>query len=133
MQTSHFFQYDDGVENIEGEDGNVIASSANIKLFAESLMEERWVTLESTEANAKLPGSDGPEEAPWRNCYTTVETDQATGVNTEQIYEGIRHSNEELKPYQILAARLRMPEVKIAALIEKGGEGEWRRALEAGK
>ena len=131
MQTAHFFQYDDGIEYIEGEDGEQVASSANIKLFAESLMEERWVTLESREPD---PGpGPGPNDGPHGDnfIYTTVETEQATGVNTEQIYEGVRHNIEELKLYRILAARLRMPEVKIAALIEKGGEDEWRRALEA--
>lgn len=129
MQTAHFFQYDDGIEYIEGEDGEQVASSANIKLFAESLMEERWVTLESREPRTP-PEGPGPDVQRDSFTYTTVETEQATGVNTEQIYEGVRHNNEELKLYKILAARLRMPEVKIAALIEKGGEDEWRRALE---
>ena len=130
LQTAHFFQYDDGVENIEGEDGDIVSSSANIKLFAESLMEERWVTLESREIGPG-PGPD-PGRGPGggSGAYITVETEQATGVNTEQIYEGVRHNNEQLKSYKILAARLRMPEVKIAALIEKGGEDEWLRALE---
>ncbi len=133
LQTAHFFQYDDGIESIEGEDGELIASSANIKLFAESLMEERWVTLDSKPPTPTPPGPRRPPGIHDNFTYTTVETDQATGVCTEQIYEGVRHNNEELKLYKILAARLRMPEVKIAALIEKGGEDEWRRALEAGK
>jgi hypothetical protein len=128
LQTAHFFQYDDGIEFIDGEDGEQVANSVNIKLFAESLMEERWVTLETQDtkkSKRKKPPGEGD-----RFVHFTVETDQATGINTEQIYEGVRHNNEGLKLYKILAARLRMPEVKIAALIEKGGEDEWRRALE---
>lgn len=133
LQTAHFFQYDDGIEFIEGEDGELVASSANIKLFAESLMEERWVTLEAREPN-EAPGPRPDRDGPGDDfAYTTVETEQATGISIEQIYEGVRHNKEELKLYKILAARLRMPEVKIAALIEKGGEDEWRRALEADK
>jgi superfamily II DNA or RNA helicase len=131
LQTAHFFQYEDGIEFVEGEDGEVVASSANIKLFAESLMEERWVTLESREPVPPDPGGgDGPGAARV-SAYTTVETETATGINTEQIYEGVRHKNDDLKLYQILAARLQIPAVKVAALIEKGGEDEWRRALEA--
>lgn len=93
-------------------------------------MEERWVTLEAKEPKTKLSPL-GPGEGRDDYVYTTVETAQATGVNTQQIYEGIRHDNQDLETYKILAARLRMPEVKIAALIEKGGEDEWRRALQS--
>lgn len=130
LQTSHHFQYEDGIENVESDDGGVVAESANIKLLAETLLEEKWVTLETKQKADQPPkppgaGGDGPFD-----CYT-VETIQATGFNTQQIYDGIRHDNKSLEPLKILAARLQMPAVKIAALIEKGGEDEWRRALEA--
>lgn len=131
LQTSHHFQYEDGIENVESDDGGVQAESVNIKLFAESLLEERWVTLE---AKHDVDGERrrSPIEPGDNHTYFTVETIQATGVNTQQIYDGIRRDNQSLEPFKILAARCQMPAVKIAALIEKGGEDEWRRALEAG-
>jgi len=130
LQTSHHFQYEDGIENVESDDGGVVAESANIKLLAETLLEEKWVTLEAKqEAGQPREARDRSKEG---ECdYYTVETIQATGFNTQQIYDGIRHDNQTLEPLKILAARLQMPAVKIAALIEKGGEDEWRRALEA--
>lgn len=127
LQTSHFFQYEDGIENVESDDGSIAAESANIKLLAETLLEEKWVTLESQPATGGTGGSGGNGG---NGDYYTVETTQATGFNTQQIYDGIRHDNQSLEPLKILAARLQMPAVKIAALIEKGGEDEWRRALE---
>lgn len=134
LQTAHLFQYDDGIENFEDEEGEIVPQSANIKLFAESLMDERWVTLRAKEKERRGPGGEGGEggeggDKPWY----TVDTEQATGVNTEQIYEGVRHDNKKLEAYKILAAKLKMPEVKIAALIEKGGEDEWRRATGGGQ
>lgn len=130
LQTSHHFQYEDGIENVESEDGGVIAASANIKLLAETLLEEKWVTLETRANNGEAPRRPPPDEGPTDSAYYTVETQQATGFNTQQIYDGIRHDNESLESLKILAARLQMPAVKIAALIEKGGEDEWRRALQ---
>jgi len=131
LQTSHHFQYEDGIENVESDDGGTQAESANIKLLAETLSEERWATLEAKQDAevAKRPLPNPVDEG--SQVWFTVETIQATGVNTQQIYDGIRHDNQSLVPLRILAARLQMPAVKIAALIEKGGEDEWRRALEA--
>jgi superfamily II DNA or RNA helicase len=130
LQTAHHFQYEDGIENVESDDGGVTAESANIKLLAETLLDEKWATLEARPDNGKQ-SPDPPREPPDGDfTYYTVETLQATGFNTQQIYDGIRHDNQSLEPLKILAARLQMPAVKIAALIEKGGEDEWRRALE---
>jgi superfamily II DNA or RNA helicase len=130
LQTSHHFQYEDGIENVESDDGGVTAESANIKLLAETLTDEKWVTLEARADNSKQPPNPPPGLGGDDFTYYTVETLQATGFNTQQIYDGIRHDNQSLEPLRILAARLQMPAVKIAALIEKGGEDEWRRALE---
>ena len=129
LQTAHFFQYEDGIENVESEDGDICPQSVNIKLFAESLLEERWVTLE---ARQEIAAGQGQGQGGNRDdlSYTTVEATQATGMNTQQIYDGKRHDNQALEPLRILEARLQMPAVKIAALIQKGGEDEWRRALE---
>lgn len=130
LQTAHVFQYEDGIENIESGDGKIVAESANIKLLAETLLEERWVTLEARkDAGQSREASNRTDRGEFD--YYTVETIQATGFNTQQIYDGIRHDNQSLEPLKILAARLQMPAVKIAALIEKGGEDEWRRALES--
>lgn len=129
LQTAHFFQYDDGVENVENEDGETEEQSVNIKLFAETLLQEKWVTLEVKQQNDRdpmPPDRIGNGHSSW----TTVETEQATGVNTQKIYGDQRHDNANLEQFKVLAARLQMPTVKVAALIQKGGEDEWRRALE---
>ena len=40
-----FFQYDDGLEDIANEDGETEQQSVNIKLFSETLLQEKWVHL----------------------------------------------------------------------------------------
>jgi superfamily II DNA or RNA helicase len=130
LQTAHFFQYEDGVENVTNEDGEIEQQSANIKLFSETLLQEKWVTLNIRQQAERLP-PENPErhEGPTRDFWTTVETQQATGVNTQKIYGDQRHENSDLEQYKILATRLQIPAVKVADLIKKGGEDEWRRAL----
>ena len=128
MQTAHFFQYDDGIESVEDDEGNTSPSSVNIKFYAESLMEERWTTLE-----IKSPKKDPREGEGWdspNGNFTNVESISATGINTQQIYEGERINNSELEPYKILSIRLGMPAVKVAALVAKGGPDEWRKAVD---
>jgi|GEM_PF-2695898 len=129
LQTAHFFQYDDGLENIANEDGEVEQQSVNIKLFSETLLQEKWFTLQiRQQTGEREPRPDNSQER--RHSWTTVETKQATGVNTQKIYGDQRHENYDLEQFKILAARLQMPAVKVAALIKKGGEDEWRRALD---
>ena len=41
MQTAYFYQYDDGIELVEDDNGIWNPESVNIKLFAESLMKEK--------------------------------------------------------------------------------------------
>lgn len=127
LQTAHFFQYDDGVESVVGEDGVVEEQSVNIKLFSETLLQEKWVTLQVKQQNEKTDNATRDGSA--RSAWTTIETKQATGVNTQKIYGDERHENSDLEQFKILSARLQMPAVKVAALIKKGGEDEWRRAL----
>ena len=127
LQTAHFFQYDDGVENVVGEDGVIEEQNVNIKLFSETLLQEKWVTLQAKQQNKKIDGNN--RDGGLRSSWTTVEAQQATGVNTQKIYGDERHDNNDLEQFKILSARTQMPAVKLAALIKKGGEDEWRRVL----
>lgn len=134
LQTAHLYQYDDGMELVEDEDGEVTSQSVNIKMFAETLLEERWVTLEASEKDRKQPGGvEGGGDGEGKGNYSTVEAHSASGVNTQTIYEGQRHENSDLEPWRILAARLTMPTVKVASLVAKGGIDEWVRALNEAK
>lgn len=128
LQTAHFYQYDDGVGLIEDENGDAVSQSINIKMFAETLLEERWVTLEASEKNKKEPGGGGGGGGP--EIWSTVEAHSASGINTQTIYDGLRHENKDLEAYKVLAARLQMPAVKVASLVSKGGRNEWKRALD---
>ena len=131
LQTAHLYQYDDGMELVEDENGDLTSQSVNIKMFAETLLEERWVTLEANERERKKPGEgEGGGNGENGGNYSTVESHSASGVNTQTIYEGQRHENSDLEPYKILAARLQMPVVKVASLVSKGGRDEWKRALD---
>ena len=127
LQTAHFFQYDDGVENVVGEDGAIEEQSVNIKLFSETLLQEKWVTLQVKQQNQKI--DDNNRDGSSRSSWTTVEAQQATGINTQKIYGDERHDNNDLEQFKILSARTQMPAVKLAALIKKGGLDEWRRVL----
>ena len=40
-QTAHFYQYEDGMETVTDENGNITPESVNIKLYAETLNQER--------------------------------------------------------------------------------------------
>ena len=128
MQTAHFYQYDDGIELVENESGEIVPQSVNIKMFAETLLEERWVTLEASEKERKKP-KEGEGVGDNIGNYSTVEAHSASGINTQTIYDGQRHENKDLEPYKVLAARLKMPVVKVASLVDKGGKEEWIRAL----
>ena len=129
LQTAHLYQYDDGIGLAENDEGAMVPQSINIKMFAETLLEERWVALEASEKKRKEPGtSEGVGEN--GGNYSTVKAHSASGINTQTIYEGQRHENADLEPYKILAARLQMPVVKVASLVSKGGRDEWQRALE---
>ena len=129
LQTAHLYQYDDGIGLVENDEGALVPQSINIKMFAETLLEERWVTLEASEKKRKEPGR-GEGGGDNGGNYSTVKAHSASGINTQTIYEGQRHENADLEPYKVLAARLQMPVVKVASLVSKGGRDEWQRALE---
>ena len=129
LQTAHLYQYDDGIGLAENDEGEMVPQSINIKMFAETLLEERWVALEANERERRNPddGGGGGENG---GNYSTVKAHSASGINTQTIYEGQRHENSDLEQYMVLAARLQMPAVKVASLVSKGGRDEWQRALE---
>ena len=128
LQTAHFFQYDDGMELVEDEEGNLSPESVNIKLYAETLMEERALS-QTVRSNNNDDNRNANRTNGDRTSFTVVECKSATGINTQQIYDGERVNNNEITKYKILGARLGMPAVKVASLVEKGGIEEWQRAL----
>ena len=128
LQTAHFFQYDDGMELVEDEEGNLSPESVNIKLYAETLMEERALS-QTVRGNNNDDNRNANRTNGDRTSFTVVECKSATGINTQQIYDGERVNNNEITKYKILGARLGMPAVKVASLVEKGGIEEWQRAL----
>lgn len=128
LQTASFYQYDDGIGLVEDDEGELVAQSVGIKMFAETLLEERWVTLEASEKERKEKG-EGEGQGGNGGNYSTVEAHSASGINDETIYEGKRHKNANLKKYEVLAIRTGYSKVKIAHLIETGGADEWMRAV----
>ena len=141
--TAYFYQYDDGIENIEeDENGEPVAGSVNIKLYAETLLQERWVTIESKDTPPPPPPKlcpvchckpcvhlpDCPEGPPI--IKTTVDAYSATGENREQIYGDERYSNKELEKFRIIAARLEWSPVKVADVFKRGGADEWRKVCD---
>ena len=138
MQTAYFYQYDDGIEYVDqGEDGEYIAGSANIKLYAETLLQERWITLESKDKPKPKPSSPCPV-CHCRPCVqlpacppkrtTEVHTDEATGENTYQTYNDDRYDNSETERFKVIATRLKVSPVKLAYMVREGGLEEWRKA-----
>lgn len=137
LQTAYFYQYDDGIEMGEDEFGDYTEISCGIKLFAESLMEERHVTLEAKDIKVCevcgknpciCPKPPGPDNTPSPVYYDTKTTD-ATGYNDSQIYEGKRHELEDLECYQVLSARIGVPAVRIKTMVDEGGKDNWLKAL----
>ena len=126
LQTAYMFQYDDGIETVISEDGEVEETNVNIRKYAEDLLEEKWTALQIREQerrNRRIVDGTG------NNRETKVETISASGINTEQIYDGERIENKKLEPYKVLEKRLRMPAPKIYNLIKKGTVDEWMKAL----
>ena len=128
MQTAYFYQYDDGIELVEDDNGIWNPESVNIKLFAESLMNEK-VKFESVlennrERNNSLNNNDSREA-----LSIKTETHSANGKETHHIYDGQRINVKDLEKYKICAARTGLPPAKIANFIEKCGPDELRRIL----
>lgn len=137
LQTAYFYQYDDGIEYVgEDEYGDPMAESVNIKLYAETLLQERWVTLETKGTPPPPPHKPCPvchckpcihlPDCPeFIKKELFVETHVATGENHNQIYGDSRYANKELMKYRVIAARLGWAPVKVAEVLNKGGKDEW--------
>ena len=126
LQTAYMFQYDDRISTVISEEGEPEEISVNIRKYAMDLTEEKWTVLRTRERERRnrraINGTGSDRE-------TKVETISASGINTEQIYEGERIENKKLEPLKVLEKRLRMPVAKIYKMIEKGTKDEWLKAL----
>ena len=126
LQTAYMFQYDDGISTVISEEGEPEEISVNIRKYAMDLTEEKWTVLRTRERERRnrraINGTGSDRE-------TKVETISASGINTEQIYEGERIENRKLETLKVLEKRLRMPAAKIYKMIEKGTKDEWLKAL----
>jgi superfamily II DNA or RNA helicase len=127
MQTAYFYQYEDGIDLVEDENGNLSPESVNIKLFAESLMDEKaqFESVVDAENRDREPTDGGPRDA----ISITTETHSASGKETHHIYDGQRIEIKELEKFKILTAKTGWPPAKLKNFIEKCGEEELRRVL----
>ena len=85
------FQYDDGIETVISEDGEQEETNVNIRKYAEDLLEEKWTALQIREQERR---NRRPADGSGTNRETKVETISASGINTEQIYDGERMQNK---------------------------------------
>ena len=83
MQTAYFYQYEDGIDLVEDENGNLSPESVNIKLFAESLMDEKaqFESVVDAENRDREPTDGGPRDA----ISITTETHSASGLSLIHI------------------------------------------------
>ncbi len=128
MQTAYFYQYDDGIEHVPDKNGAPLSESVNIKLFAESLLDEKaqWVAVTDKNGENGSPHNGGDRR---QSTFITTETHSASGKETHHIYDGERVAIKELKKFKILTARTGLPAVKIANFIKKCGKDELIKVL----
>ena len=128
MQTAYFYQYDDGIELVEDDNGIWNPESVNIKLFAESLMNEK-VKFESVLENNRERNNSQNNNDSSEALSIKTETHSANGKETHHIYDGQRIDIKELDKYKIVSARTNWPPAKLKIFIEKCGPEELRRIL----
>ena len=128
MQTAYFYQYDDGIELVEDDNGIWNPESVNIKLFAESLMNEK-VKFQSVLENNRVRNNSQNNNDSREALSIKTETHSANGKETHHIYDGQRMEVEELDKYKIISARTSWPPAKLKIFIEKCGPDELRRIL----
>tara|TARA_Y100001968_G_scaffold97976_1_gene87931 strand:- start:556 stop:2010 length:1455 start_codon:yes stop_codon:yes gene_type:complete len=125
-QTAHFFQYDDGVINDLDEEGNESIQSTGIKLYAETLMQEREAHIRTHCEDRRVIANDSDRNS---QNSTQVEAISTTDVQTYQIYKEERFENNKVEPFNRIAAKTGLAAAKLAYLVEVGGKDDWRKAL----
>lgn len=144
-QTAYFFQYDDGVDTIYDDeteqpllnpDGSHQTESARIRLYAETLMEQRVHAMEvmpqQQGAGGGGGGGQGGEGEIAGGTYVDRETYSATGQEARQVYEGEAFSRDEItQEIKELAAHLNYDPIKIASLFRKAGVERWENAAKS--
>lgn len=123
-QTAHVYQYADGTTT--DEDGN--ETSYGIKLYAETLMEEREATIRAPRNPDVPPIGPGPDPPlpPSHRVVSALHTDSA---NVNKIFQDEYYDNYDLDELKPLAIRLNMPAAKVAHLISVGGAENWAKAV----
>ena len=120
-QTAHFYQYEDGMETVTDENGNITPESVNIKLYAETLNQERNLLREIS--NRESHDNSGSGIAGNRSSFTAETQSVSNGIN-QQIYDGKRYDNDAVSKYEIVTAKTGISEVKFADIVEKVGAEE---------
>jgi superfamily II DNA or RNA helicase len=126
-QTAAFYQYDDGLETVKDDDGDLTAEDANIRLYAKSLLSERDLAMDAKTPKKKkrIEGGDGSTGG----NFSVVRAESATGSNDHTIYGGERHENEDLRKYEKVAIRLNWTPVKVKQIHEQGGFDNWQEIV----
>ncbi len=128
MQTAYFYQYDDGIELVEDDNGIWNPESVNIKLFAESLMKEKVKFQSVLENNRERNNSQNNNDSREALSIKT-ETHSANGKETHHIYDGQRINIKDLDKYKIASSKTSWPPAKLKIFLEKIGPEELRRIL----
>ena len=126
-QTAHFFQYDDGIELVENENGERVPESVNIKLFAETLWNEKLATQSVLDQRRETRRDTNGDGTPMVDISSEVIS--AIGFNKEKIYAGERIANKEVEKFAVMSAKSGWPEVTLAKLFKDIGEEEIRKIL----
>ena len=127
LQTAYLYQYDDGVENVE-EDGMVTVQSTGIKLYAETLLQEREVTIKEMRERGKPGGGGGGGGT---GPTTEVTAMGASGENSQFIYRDERMANAEIThSVKVLAAELGMAPEKALSLLKRAKRDRWAAAVD---
>ena len=128
MQTAYFYQYDDGIELVEDDNGIWNPESVNIKLFAESLMKEK-VKFQSVLENNRERNNSQNNINSGQALSIKTETHSANGKETHHIYDGQRIDIKDLDKYKIASSKTSWPPAKLKIFLEKIGPEELRRIL----
>ena len=103
------------------QNGNITQESVNIKLYAETLNQERNLLREIS--NRESHENSGSGIARNRSSFTAETQSVSNGIN-QQIYDGKRYDNDAVSKYEIVTAKTGISEVKFADIVEKVGAEE---------